>query len=350
MGISLKPVIIFSTIALVILAGIEIFTPVNILRPPFLQNPAHAEFPLLKDNVQSDTHELHFLHDTYATHITYSPIGNFFLVVDRNYLKIDASGTTVFSHPTAYETVKPPRSFYIIDANEIYDLSASEVRAETVVEILNDSSTRRFKEDYWQNIFTTLYDSASVVLFGSEYTENNKFPTYFKVDQGWVLLYSSYDHISLEYDRKVGATLNGLPAKYERMVLLKDPDADVFANGDADYYNRFMPELDFEYPARYGVQMLSYQKEFISANNVYTPIPAKISGPASYEIKVADGVLNFRETAAQMVGSGPASNMTRFILPTQYFGNADISFLEFRPLNNIDTSGSDGLYVIRPRP
>jgi len=346
-----KKVIILSVFGIIILAGIEIFTPVNLLYPPFFRNPAYANYPLLKDGDQSDDYEIVFVHDTYATRITYSPTGNFFMVRDNAYLKIDNTGTTVFSLPNDNDSVNPPYSHYIITQDGIYDFSADNIVLEPVVSSLNDSTTHRFKEAYWKETFDALYAESSVVIFGIDFAANGKFPGFFKTKDGWVLMYSSYDHITITKDRATGISINGIPEKHDRLILLKDPTANIYSSSNYPETDRNaeMPEKSFEYAKGYGVRMQSYVKESISENIVFTPIPILLKGTAAYEIKAGENVLHFKETASRMIFSRAESRMTRFILPVQYFDNADISFLEFRPLGSFDTSGSNGLYIIRPR-
>jgi hypothetical protein len=78
-------------------------------------------------------------------------------------------------------------------------------------------------------------------------------------------------------------------------------------------------------------------------------VPAVLAGPAWYRLSIGDEAMTFRETGVRYVFDAFDSRLSWFVLPEPYSAKTGVSFLEFRPLNNLDTEGSDGLYIIRPR-
>lgn len=352
MNISNKT-ITFSAIGLLaFLAFIETFTVTNLLFPSFLNKPEYATYPLLKDGVGSDNYEVSFIFDSYAAKITYSPSGNFFMIEDHFYRKFDAQGNQVAELPDAHEWINPPFSPYLISTNGIYDFTETVPHKAPFMRILNDDGRTRFTKERWQELFDSFYEKSDVVLYGEPDSGTSRYPAYFKADRGWIVLYTTRSHIEIDDDYELGVSFAGYPAKYERMVLLKDPHAGVYSLDNYRLRDGIwtVDEDDFTYPMGYGVEILSFRKEYVSSEIAYTPIPIVYNGPGIYQIKAGNEVLNFQETAIRAIGSRASSNMTRFVLPEQYFGNTNVSFLEFRPGNNFDTSGSDGLYIIREKP
>jgi len=61
-------------------------------------------------------------------------------------------------------------------------------------------------------------------------------------------------------------------------------------------------------------------------------------------------VLRFREIAKRSVLSMSVdTQMSLFVLPESMSSDVPVSFLEFIPTTNYLSSGSEGLYVLRPK-
>jgi len=84
---------------------------------------------------------------------------------------------------------------------------------------------------------------------------------------------------------------------------------------------------------------------------LYTPqSPQLFAARLTTVFSIGQDTVLFREMAVHHnFGLGFASNLSWFTVPEPYVSDVNVSFLEFRPGSNIDTMGSDGLYVIRPR-
>ncbi|MEE9454701.1 MAG: hypothetical protein V3V13_10015 [Paracoccaceae bacterium] len=309
-----------------ILAFLETFTAFNILSPRFLLNAEYTTYPLLKEDVKSDSHEIVLVDKSNKAHITYSPGGHFFLIDGwGEYIKIDEQGNIVSRIEQTQERSRIVNSPYLVSSTGIIDMAKPHAVQEGFLEKLNALPDRRFIETHWLEQFESLYASAEQVFYSSTPDfDLYRYPMYFKMDDGWTVLYASPDHIG-EFDD--GRPFEKYPPKYEEMIELVGQE---IGNSDDS-----------------TVEMLGFYKRGSSAEIAYTPIPIQFKGPAFYRVKAGDTYLNFQEIAIRNIGSGVSSNLTEYMLPNPFREGIDVRFLEFDPHTNITTAGSDGLYVIR---
>ena len=345
-----------------ILLVVERFTPVNLASPAFLRPADYDAFPLLKDGAASEAYELAFLSDPYSAKITYSPEGNFFLVQDRHFRKLDGAGKEVFSVEQDGILVNPPFSHFIVGPSGVYDLSRDPVTKESFTQVLNADPERTFTKESWRRVFEQAYGKAEIVVHGDLSRDSNKYMTYFKIGDDWVLLHTAGREIEIDHDYDFGIRFKGYPAKFDRMILLRDVQRGLFSHdsGDIredslrvssrqdDFYD--LPERGLRYRRDVSLETLFFRKQAVSAEVAYTSLPITLKGRADYRLRIGGDALSFWEIAVRPVFASLDTNLNLFVLPEVYRDRSQVVFLEFRPGNNIDTAGSDGLYVIRRKP
>ena len=344
-----------------LLLGVERCTTVNLASPGFLRPAEFNAYPLLKDGVESATYRLEALSQPYRTRITYSPESNFFLVVDRQFRKLDGAGRQVFAVERDTVTVNPPFSPLIVAPQGIYDLSRDKVILEPFAQVLNDKAGKTFTKDYWRKVFDRAYAQAEIVVHGDYQSDIRKYASYFKIGDDWVLIHTSTSTIEVERDHDFGTRIPGYPAKVDRMFLLRDPQRGVFSHDSAEIredLGRFAPEPDdvAELPERglryrpdVSLETLFFDKEFVSEEAAYTSIPITLAGRADHRLRIGGEDLNFWEVAVRDIFSPLDTNMNVFVLPEAYGDRSEVVFLEFNPGSNVETAGSDGLYVVRKK-
>lgn len=360
MNPSIKKYALPVALLLLMLAFLEMCTLVNVVSPAFLQSPKHLTYPLLKDGAESENYEMLRISDYTWPDISYSPSKDYFLIIDSHFRKIDAQGNEIFTlsrgdNLTGYYTGPHNIRYtpYVVTSSGIYDFSEPIITANPIAQILNGDSETRFTKDYWQKLYADLYELADVVVYGRINKELDRYPAYFKIRDIWVVLYASKDQINIESDGDVGTIFAGYPGKFEQMVFLKDTRENIYSNTS---YLRLarrgiaMNDRDYTYPRGLSVRMLSFRKEIVNSNIIYTPIPMSYRGLASYLITAGTEKLYFREIATRDLVALPESRVKRFVLPHPYFENTDVSFLAFSPQSNVANVGGGGVYVIRPKP
>ncbi len=344
-----------------VLLVVERFTPVNLAPPGFLRPAVYDAYPLLKDGVESEAYRLEPLSNPYRARITYSPEGNFFLVVDRRFRKLDGHGRQVFAVERDPATVNPPFSPFVVGPSGVYDLSREEVTLQPFVQVLNAAADRTFTRDTWRAVFDQAYAKADVVVHGGFQSDNSKYASYLRIGGDWVLIYTSLSAIDVDHDTDFGTRFPGYPAKFDRMILLRDPQRGLFSHDSRDIRENLpraasgpgdvtdLPERGLRYRDDVSLETLFFDKDFVSSEIVYTSIPLTLGGRADYRLRIGEDELNFWEIAVRPVASPLETNITVFVLPKAYGNRSEVVFLEFNPGSNIDSAGSDGLYVLRRR-
>ena len=347
-----------------ILLVVERFTPVNLASPAFLRPADYDAFPLLKDGVESGSHRLEFLSNPYLAKITYSPEGNFFLVEDRHFRKLDSNGSEVFSLEQDGVMVNLPFTHFVVGPSGVYDFSEDPVSITPFTQVLNADSDRTFTQDYWNRVFDQLYAQADSVVYANDLASHIvKLPIYFKIGREWLLLYAWPDHVDISYSPyELGTGIEDRPAKFSRMVLLKDVKEGLFSYNTHEVRGSYiphglsqkdlfhLPEHDLRYRQDASLEMLFFRKQAVSEHVAYTNLPIIFNGRADHRLRIGEDTLSFWEVAVRHAFASLRTNLNLFVLPDAYRDRSEVMFLEFRPGNNVDTAGSDGLYVIRRKP
>lgn len=361
MRLSLKVALFLLLPLALLLLGVERCTTVNLASPGFLRPAEYDAYPLLKDGVESETYRLEALSNPYRARITYSPESNFFLVADRQFRKLDGAGRQVFAVERDAVTVNPPFSPFLVGPLGIYDLSRDEVILEPFAQVLNADADRTFTKDTWRKVFDQTYAKADSVVHGDYQSDIRKYASYFKIGDDWVLIHTSTSAIEVERDYDFGSRIPGYPAKFDRMILLRDPQRGLFSHDSSEIredLGRFAPEADdftelpergLRYRSDVSLETLFFDKGFVSNEAAYTSIPLTLAGRADHRLRIGQEELNFWEVAVRDVFSPLDTTMSVFVLPEAYENRSDVVFLEFNPGNNVETAGSDGLYVVRKK-
>jgi hypothetical protein len=330
----------------------HILSLVSLLLPGTLTAPAVAdELPLLRDGIRSATWEIHFLDAPYQADITYSASGRFFILRGAKYLKVDAAGRETFSLARTAATFQPPFTHFIVEPEGLYDLSQPHPTRLPFVQVVNGEKDRQMSRDLWKWHFSRAYRKADIVLYRRSHGELHRVPAYMRIDGDWVIFYSAYDDIDLHHDYDLGASIEGYPPKFPRMTLLQDPqtgqfsaEASVVRHGEKP-----VPEQRLEYSLPGRFEWLSYQASMAIDHITHTNIPVSFTGPAEFQITLEGEALRFREAGVSSLLGRRESRMNWFVLSAELTDGAPVSFLEFRPYTNMDTLGSEGVYVIRHR-
>lgn len=341
----------FGAFFAVLLILLERCSTLNITSPEFLRPEGLADAPLLKELSGTASHAVAHIGNPYYPSITYDPQGDFFIVAGRDITKFDGAGRETFSITADAGSQLLPFSHFIVTPEAVYDLSRTEPVPEPVVQVVNGNKDTTFTLDSWQKLYADAYARADTVLPADYFADHRKQPSFMRIDGQWTLFYTSSSNVDIEVDRDLGVTIEGFPAKMDRTILLRDPvrgqyaaNSDVVRDGVIA-----LPEdaLSYRLPGR--LRTLRFDKTYVSEHVVYTPIPLSLAGPAWYRLSIGDEAMTFRETAVRPVFGRLESKLRWFVLPEPYGAETAVSFLAFRPLNNMDTEGSDGLYIIRPR-
>lgn len=344
-------ILTFGALLAVLLLWLERCTTLNVTSPDFLRPAQLNDAPLLKDLSGSASRAIAHISDPYRSHITYDPKGEYFIVVGREIMKFDRTGRKTFTFANNAASQLPPFSHFIVTPEAVYDLSRTPPLPEPVVQVVNGKKDRNFTLAYWEKSYAEAYAKADTVILASFFPDLRKQPSFMRIDGQWVLFYTSTSNDKMDVDWELGATIEGFPAKMDRTILLKDPVSGRYAaNSDGLRDGEVaLPEDALTYPPLGQLKTLRFDKTYVSEQVAYTPIPIILAGPAWYRLSIGDEAMTFRETGIRHVFGPFESKLSWFILPEPYSAKTDVSFLEFRPTNNIDTEGSDGLYIIRPR-
>ncbi len=333
-----------------LLFGLERCTTLNIAPPAFLKLHALGDAPILKDLEGTARYAVFYIGDPYQAFITYDPKGDFFLTQGREVQKFDNRGRKTFAFPMTGESELPRASHFIVTREAVYDLSRSQPLPEPVVQVINGDEDRNYGFESWYKIYFDAYARADRVIQADFLPGLHKQPSFMRIDGKWVLFYTSTSNPSLDVDHLRGVTIKGFPPKMDRTILLKDPARGRYAAGIRGPGNdgKSLPEAALNYRPLGQLERLRFDKTYVSEYFAYTPIPALLAGPAWHRLEIGDEEMTFRETGVREIFGPFESRLSWYILPEPYSAKTAVSFLAFRPSNNIDTEGSDGLYIIRP--
>lgn len=334
-----------------LLFGLERCTTLNMVPPVFLSSQALNDAPILKDLKGTARYAVSHIGDPYQAFITYDPKGDFFLTQGREVQKFDSTGRKTFAFPMTGESEIPQASHFIVTREAVYDLSRAQPLPEAVVQVINGDEDRNYKFETWQRIYSEAYARADRVIQADFLPGLHKQPSFMRIDGNWVLFYTSSSNPSLDVDHLRGVTIEGFPPKMDRTILLKDPARGRYAAGIRGPANdgKSLPEAALNYRPLGQLERLRFDKTYVSEYITYTPVPVLLAGPAWHRLVIGEEEMTFRETGVREVFGAFESNLSWYILPEPYSAETAISFLAFRPSNNQDTEGSDGLYIIHPR-
>jgi len=315
---------------------------------------AQTNIPVLKGGLASQNYEVSFVADPYMADITYHRSGRFFIVgaaLTSGLTKFDATGHRVFELKFSNKNFRPPFSSYVMTSRGVYDLSQKTPRLLPITRKYN-SAEREIGRARFDTEFSPLYDKADVVVYGGDSHANGKRPIYLRTGGTWEIFYVSFLTARFEGDRDLGVSIPGYPPKFERMVLLSDPVRKRYSYSTYRLRDREvrMPEDKLRYARSPSLKRTSYSSSAVFEHIPYTPIPGSFLGIAIYRLTVGGERIEFAERATRGALRARATfNMSLFVLPKPYDQEVPVSFLEFRPISNEDTLGSDGLYIIRPK-
>ncbi|MCF6232265.1 MAG: hypothetical protein L3J36_04070 [Rhodobacteraceae bacterium] len=315
---------------------------------------AQNEIPLLKAGLTSQNYEVSFVAAPYMADISFHRQGRFFIVgraSNDDVLKFDATGQMVVRLKYSGDHFRPRFSPYVTTRGGIYDLSQETLRLLPITRKFNRSK-RRLSRAAFVAEFSPHYARADVVVLGDFNAANAKYAIYLRTGGKWTIFYISPSVVDFERDDDLGNTIAAFPPKFERMVLLSDPVRKRYSYSDRRLREREirLPEDKLRYGRSPSLKRTSYRSSGVFETIPYTPIPGAFAGIATYRLTVGGEKVAFRERAVRGALRARATfNMSLFVVPKPYDQEVPVSFLEFRPISNVDTLGSDGLYIIRPR-
>jgi len=316
---------------------------------------AQTNIPLLKGGLASQNYEVSFVDDPFMAYISFHRSGRFFIVGNHvsnvNTIKFDATGRQVFQIDYSNKSFRPPFSSYVMTDRGVYDLSQKKPRLLPITRKFN-SAKREIGRARFDAEFAPHYAKADVVVYGGDAHANGKRPIYLRTGGKWTIFYVSSLTARFEGGADQNVNLPGYPPKFERMVLLSDPVRKRYSFSDYRLRNREirLPEDKLRYARSPSLKRTSFSSSRVFEHIPYTPIPGSFVGIAIYRLTVGGERIEFAERATRGALRARATfNMSLFVLPKPYDQEVPVSFLEFRPISNEDTLGSEGLYVIRPK-
>lgn len=341
----------FGALLAVFLLVLERCTILNITSPEFLRPAQLKDAPLLKNLSGTASYAIGHIGNPYFPLITYDPKGDYFIVVGREITKFDRAGRKTFTFTIEGDSQLLPFSHFIVTPDAVYDLSRTTPVSEPVVQVVNGNKDSTFTLASWQRRYAEAYAKADTVILADNFADHHKQPSFMRIDGQWLLFFTSRSNVDIDVDWELGVTIEGFPAKMDRTIHLKDPATGQYAANSQRVRDGevALPEDTLNYPPLGRLKTLRFDKTYVSEHIAYTPIPLILAGPAWHRLSIGDEAMTFRETGARFVFGAFDSKLSWFVLPEPYSAKTPVSFLEFRPLNNLDTEGSDGLYIIRPR-
>lgn len=309
--------------------------------------------PLLKDSPSSEHYELEQVSGFSPANILYSPSNNFFLVGARSFVKIDMSGRKVFALKRQEHFTLLPFSHYVATLKGLYDLSQSHLKLEPFEQIVNGDRDRTFTVESFNKIYKQAYADADIVLYDVPNFEEDidKYRAYMWIKGGWVLFYLSYRAITLDKDYEMGVTVQEYPAKFNRMVLLRDVQSKTYAAASLQLrkttprLKALLPESKLRYPARGKLKVLRYRNDRV--DGTYRGKPVAYTGMAHYRLRSGDEDILFREIAYKALEENLETQLHWYVLPAPYQDRTQVGFLEMVQIHNFSTAGSEGVYVLR---
>lgn len=308
--------------------------------------------PLLVKGPTSQSYELVRIATPYLSNITFLPGERFFLVQERDIVKFDARGREVFRLTLAGDHHRSAFSPFVVSPNGVLDLREADPQIIPFRHKVNAAQGRSLSRAEFLENFQANYDAAEIMVLGERDDAVGKQATYLRIGGDWVLYYLTPRAIKTIVDHELGNSLEGFPEKFPRMNLLKSKESGLYSfdRWEVREGNRTLPERLLSYPEMPRLTLLSYNSEYVSEQIPYTPIPSERGGPAFYSLTIGGEDIRFWEMATRRVlRTYVNTNMNLFVLPDPLGNQVPVSFLEFRPGNNFNTAGSEGLYILRPR-
>lgn len=341
---------VVSTSCLVIRLYIaSVITVISILFPAMVRSEVHT-YPLLKDNPSSDSYVLKQVDEYWSrANITYSPVGNFFLIGNRIIHKINGAGEKVFSLEREEQFSLLPFTHYIATPKGLYDLSRTRPVLEPFVQVVNGDKDRTLTKKSFHEIYAQAYSDANIVVYDRPNFEEgiDKYRAYMWITGDWVLFYLSHRAITLDSDYDFGVTSKEYPAKFNRTLLLKDTKTRVYSASRDRLRDHMisMPEDKLRYPEQGVLKLMGYSNERV--DETYKGTPVVHTGTAYHRLSYDGEQLFFREIAMKAREQQVDTQLNWYVLPMPYQNKTSIGFLEFLPGHNFATAGSGGVYTIQ---
>lgn len=329
-------------------------TTVNIAPPTIFKKKEFGNYNYLKDGIKSDYFQIEKISEYTHSKVTYDTIHNFFIISDRSKIqKINAKGEKVIEISRVNHMDFTTYGHYIFMDTIVYDLSKKIIQQEKFEEIILPSKEITPKD--WLLQFQELYQQASVVYYGRNDYKHKAKPVYFKVHENWKVLYLSGGH-SFSNDDLTDYTFKNYPAKFNRLIVLKDNANKVYSNGQfsagasvASYKRMNFEEKNFIYPEQRKIKSLFFQKEMVYEEIAYTSIPVVLGGTAYFNLKKGNDILKFKENATMSSFSfyKIKNYLSHYFIPEKFKNQSNVSFLKLKYPSNNNESGSKGWYVIK---
>ncbi len=327
-------------------------TTIN-LNAPF-KKKEYDNYSYLKDGIEGKSYTIEPLPNKYPPIVTYHPTQNYFIIeADSVYIKLDSNGNELATITRKEGMEVPKFAHHIFSVRGVYNLSDKKIKEVLFKEVLN--ADRSISKNTWKALFGQHYQAAEIVIYGKElpYSEGEGFPVFFKIKEEWFKLLTGKRVLRANDDYEaLKHVYPGYPAKFTRTVVLKDPFKKTFSDREREEYllaNNDRKNYTLNYSNNRKIKSLYFNKEMVDDEIAYTPIPISFSGTSYYRIKMKEGVLNFKESATKPIFMPVRNHFHWYILPDTCFNNSEVSFLEVRYPHNINNSGSDGLYIIKPK-
>jgi len=310
-------------------------TKVNLI-PSLVSNK--KEYNYLSNKVSSENFTVNRISDKVYAFITYDTLNNYFIINDTySKIKINAKGEVKIKIPHPSGEL-PYKTHYVFTDSTVCDLSKDKLEIESFYKIINPAKEKLEKK--WIQIFKEYYDSANTVIYGNDDL------IYLKIKEGWVLLHLSRNYF-LSGDNVSERTFENYPAKYNKLVYLKDVETNTYSDWLPNSRDKY-EEDKIDYLIEKIIKK-SFVKIKKSETFKYTPIIAQFQGVGYYQLKKGNEHLRFKENGMkypfQIFKS--ESYLKHYTIPNKFKTKTEVSFIKYSFPTNQNESKSQGYYLVK---
>ncbi|MEX6625995.1 hypothetical protein [Tenacibaculum salmonis] len=306
-------------------------TDINLI-PAFVLNK--SDYKYLSNNISSKNYVVNRISEYNYSFITYDTINNYFIMDDSySKIKIDYKGDIKIKIPHPSGNL-PYKTHYVFTDSTICDLSKDRLQMIQYYKKINPDKHN------WFLLFEEYYNKATTVIYG------NDDKIYLKIKEGWIL-FRTLNGPYLDGEHITEKTLKGYPAKYRKLIYLKDLKSYRYSDWSEE---RYYPEDKIKY-LNQKIKKISFKKRGISETFTYTSIISQHFGIEYYKFKKRNEYIRFKESASKypFIFFKSKRYVSHYNIPEKFKTKTEVSFMDCSYPSNQYESKSDGLYIVKPK-
>ncbi|MEM7489926.1 MAG: hypothetical protein AAF390_12475 [Pseudomonadota bacterium] len=312
---------------------------------------ARAGVPALADGIAEGRLTLARLGDSYVSDLSVAADDGFVLSLGRVLQRLDPAGRVTFAWDWDGAAYRVPFSHFVILGDAVLDLSAAAPRWRPAVQTINGEAGRVLTAESFDRLLAEADGKADVVIAGQTDLDLLRLPVFFRIGGDWVRFFVPADTRPYSEDWVFGARVEGLPLRHPRMTYLADTADGRLAHPEREVRDGRvrLPEHGMDYRSDLSLSRRGFDMSHVAAEIVYLGLPIAVGGETTHTLRAGAERLRFREIAVRELWPGGRlrTHMRLFVVPAGRQAAFPAAFLEFRPRNNFDTLGGEGLYVLR---